>query len=478
MPLTTHFDNAVFRYRSIDALLGKREELQRQTIFFPPPDALNDPMEGLRQMFWRGDRITWRNLLRHYVGCLHNRVIEALLTEDGERLDKNTISVHQTLDNYPTPLAAALCRACIDAVEAGGLHAALLDFLSDADCDIGSLELNRLLRMVHLDWLDIIYAVFQEHGLIPDAIMKARDPSPIIEILKRLKSVMPQVRSTLPARGVEAIQEIQHFMTEEMALVAAAGHAHPLGAKRESLILEFTSQYLDGLLKLVYPEWYVACFSARHDNASMWSHYASNHTGCCLVFRKHEEDAGPKIRLSGPRGYSGDGIQMGRRDFDLDAVHYAVEEQRIEFFTSIGRLPMATVMREWFGDDEGNISPLADHLNADRHDAWRSSYWERYLPPLLRKLPDWEHEQELRILLTDGLGIHRTPEGRTFTYDYDVLDGIIFGINTSLSEKVRIMRIVEPKLSGRTVQEPFRFYQAYYSAGSGRIEARLLNLRP
>lgn len=26
--------------------------------------------------------------------------------------------------------------------------------------------------------------------------------------------------------------------------------------------------------KLVYPPWYVACFSARHDNAAMWSYYA------------------------------------------------------------------------------------------------------------------------------------------------------------------------------------------------------------
>jgi hypothetical protein len=60
--------------------LGEREELERQTVYFSPPEYLNDPMEGLRQVYWRGDRIVWRNLLRHYIICLHNRYFEAHLT--------------------------------------------------------------------------------------------------------------------------------------------------------------------------------------------------------------------------------------------------------------------------------------------------------------------------------------------------------------------------------------------------------------
>ena len=33
-----------FRFRSIDALLGKRKELKKQTIYFASPEELNDPM--------------------------------------------------------------------------------------------------------------------------------------------------------------------------------------------------------------------------------------------------------------------------------------------------------------------------------------------------------------------------------------------------------------------------------------------------
>ncbi|OCW55944.1 hypothetical protein AWJ14_11985 [Hoeflea olei] len=82
----------------------------------------------------------------------------------------------------------------------------------------------------------------------------------------------------------------------------------------------------------------------------------------------------------------------------------------------------------------------------------------------------------MRIVISDILGIHDSHDGRTFTYDYNTLDGIIFGINTSLSDKVRIMRILDKKLESRTVTEPFKLFQARYNARSGRIEAHYLSL--
>ncbi len=156
MTSDSHFCNAVFRYRSIQSLLGEHEELERQTVYFSPPEYLNDPMEGLRQIYWRGDRITWRNLLRHYIICIHNRFFEALLSRDTECLPSDTIAVFQSLHNFPTSQVKSLCQACITAVEASDLHTALLDFLAKADRDISFTELQQLLRTVHLDWLYLI----------------------------------------------------------------------------------------------------------------------------------------------------------------------------------------------------------------------------------------------------------------------------------------------------------------------------------
>src|ERR1700730_2478613 len=60
----------LYRFRPVDALLGTREELAKQEIYFAPPEKLNDPMEGYKDVFWSGDLIVWRNLLRHYLLCL------------------------------------------------------------------------------------------------------------------------------------------------------------------------------------------------------------------------------------------------------------------------------------------------------------------------------------------------------------------------------------------------------------------------
>lgn len=60
----------LYRFRSAEALLGERKELENQEIYFAAPDQLNDPVEGYKDIFWFGDAIVWKNLLKHYLLCL------------------------------------------------------------------------------------------------------------------------------------------------------------------------------------------------------------------------------------------------------------------------------------------------------------------------------------------------------------------------------------------------------------------------
>lgn len=61
----------IYRFRS-----GKHmeDELIKSTIFCAPLEKLNDPMEGLKNIYFRGDRITWKNLFRNYVRSLYNAI--------------------------------------------------------------------------------------------------------------------------------------------------------------------------------------------------------------------------------------------------------------------------------------------------------------------------------------------------------------------------------------------------------------------
>lgn len=51
----------MYRFRSVESLIGKYQELEKQQIYFASVDELNDPLEGTRQYFWKGDRIIWMN---------------------------------------------------------------------------------------------------------------------------------------------------------------------------------------------------------------------------------------------------------------------------------------------------------------------------------------------------------------------------------------------------------------------------------
>lgn len=460
----------------MDALMGARAELERQTIYFAPPEHLNDPIEGVRQFYWRGDRITWRNLLRNYVICLKNRMIEARLTHDSERLNPRSISAFWCLDNQPTPQARSLSEACIEAVEKGELHGALLDLLANSERNISFSELQQHLRTVHTEWLISVHNVFCQHGLAQQTEALSQTPGSLVNSLRTLHSVIPDLHAQYSDDGIEIINNIQNSLVEQMTILSAYQQSEALTPKKEGLLFDFPGEYLCSLVKLVYPSWYVACFSAQHDNAAMWSYYADNHRGCCLVFATHETDAGRTLRLNGPVGYGSHGILRRETDLPLQSVLYSTDEQRMEFFTNIGQLPRDLLIRNWFQDDAGTISPLARHFSNEQEEEWRNGYWERFEPPLLRKLPDWEHEQELRIILSDILNIHDTDEGRLFTYDCNTLDGIIFGINTNLSDKVRILRILDSILANRSTPREFKFYQAKYNSTSGRIEAHHLDL--
>ncbi len=78
-------ENLLYRLRSVDQLLDGRNELERSQIYFASPIQLNDPLEGLRDVYWQGDKTVWDNLLQHYIWCLEwSMFCEATRTDDYE----------------------------------------------------------------------------------------------------------------------------------------------------------------------------------------------------------------------------------------------------------------------------------------------------------------------------------------------------------------------------------------------------------
>ena len=94
----------ICRFRSMDYLLGEKyQELKRQTIYFASPDQLNDPMEGFRDIVWRGDKIVWTNFFKHYVYCLNASYPLHGTTIDSVELEAGKLPIEGCWDRLLTP---------------------------------------------------------------------------------------------------------------------------------------------------------------------------------------------------------------------------------------------------------------------------------------------------------------------------------------------------------------------------------------
>jgi hypothetical protein len=97
---------------------------------------------------------------------------------------------------------------------------------------------------------------------------------------------------------------------------------------------------------------------------------------------------------------------------------------------------------------------------------WRNELWSYFDECATRKLPDWQHEQEYRVVLPDTLGLR--GQHPNLTYDFGSLAGIVFGMRASIEDKLAVMKMIEPKY--RAQKNPdFQFLQARYSSRTGRL---------
>jgi hypothetical protein len=211
----------------------------------------------------------------------------------------------------------------------------------------------------------------------------------------------------------------------------------------------------------------------------MWGNYGDGHKGVCLKFRSVQNSASVScLKLRRIVGWSGGPQGMssiyGEVDHPFERVNYTNKFVEIDFFRSIGHLPMQALMKDWYSDQNGNVSPCADAMMSNETE-WRKQYWANFQTMITTKLEDWRHESEYRVILQSSLGGFEKEEDRKLTYRFSDLEGIIFGMNTPMDERLKIINIILEKCKKET-RDKFEFHQAYYSPVTGKIETHPLNL--
>ncbi len=463
-----------YRFRPVSALLDGFHELENQEIYFPTLIELNDPLEGLKDIVWRGDRIVWRNLFRHYLLCLMQSV--SLTAVAGNEFSPEIAAnlVYQTDDDLPlAPVRAIYSQAC-DAFFNHEAAEALLNALSRDGKAVRRDELTYYLRLIHYWALTSILDLLEEHGGKLRASRKG-----VAELTAKTMAMVPkivQLHSFVDDQA-EVLFFVINNITQQLSLIHELNGSFPDDRRSWLLVArDFPSHYVRALERLVYPDWHAACFVTDPTGASMWGHYGEGHQGMCLKFRAKLNSAGLAcMDLHRATSWHGDGsVGYSYVPHAFEAVDYTSEFPEIDFFVSLGRLPIPKLSHFWYAGPNGERSEIATRtLSGDAQ--WREEYWRRFTASYRTKSPQWAHENEHRIVLYSNLDNLESKEARKLKYRFEDLTGIIFGLRTSTESKIAAMRIIERKCveAGRT---NFEFWQAHYSHRSRRIELAELRL--
>jgi hypothetical protein len=453
-----------YRFRSTKALLDRHQELSKQSIYFAHPESLNDPMEGYREIYWRGDEIAWKNLFRHYTLCLERVCMLSMLCNEGEHIDINEIPVFMSISDFPTDEAREYCLSIAEALLKNEHVDALIKGIASRTTPIRKNELTFYLSAIHLFAIELIQQKYEEIKIIPSRQKKIESADEIIKTIANTKQI-ELIESLIKDRKDKDIPEIIFSVSKKINLQLSLlsqynTPPHEIDPNKTLIIQDFPESYVKSLAKLIYPDWYTACFMSSCESSSVWGHYGDNHKGVCLIFESIDSESDNHLQLIGVNGWSSTGPTHGPINLKFEKINYADGFGEIDFFRSLGRLTATTIRSTWHTYN-GEISSCSEGFASDED--WRNHYWDTFYRDLKIKSKDWEYEKEYRLILNDMLNSHTTTESRTLTYDIASLKGIIFGINTSTEDKLIIMRIIGEKLQSLTNPHDFKFYQAYYS---------------
>ena len=471
--------NVVYRLRSLDRLLGEEyQELEGQTIYFSPFSKLNDPMEGVFDMVWFGDSVLWKNLFRHFLLCMEHKVSMATIyrPEDSEKFFEDSFPIFISEMELPTDLYRQHFNVIKKRFFSYEPVRAFIEYLGNRELPLRKNQLSTILSLISDFALESILfghdnSKFQPQpfwGSLQELVTKKELHNKIMNLFKLAESIPEeQVNDLLMATNM-TIQEL--ILMEQTKLGESIKKIN-----WHYFRLSFLQEYLEQLPQLVYPNWYSASFmTAFPENSVLWGHYGDSHKGVCLIFKTvtNEKHLNPYLLLKHPRedesGFS------PPSQFQLHNIVYSDKKSpTVEFFKRLWTQSARIVVKEWYSDTNGQKSACTSGTNPTEE--VRLAYWDTLNKIHTTKTKNWEYENECRILLDNSFYNYTKSKSRILKYDFNELEGIVFGIKTPVYEKVRIIRLVAEKCKEHK-RNDFKFYQARFSDGDNTIISDELSL--
>ena len=258
-------------------------------------------------------------------------------------------------------------------------------------------ELHFYLQSIHRRALFITEEAFVEHNLSAEN-QRIGLNSPKEHLLTRLGyfdllKQIPKIDSSSSAILYSEIERLFHTIP----LRRRFAPQEPGRKNVKFLVFDYPGTYIDQLSRLLWPEWYTACFVKEYYNSSMWSKYGDAHKGVCLIFEADEDDGKNSLNLNRLIGRSSSGTEgthehWGYSPTPFSEVQYKAKPEEVDFFRSMGRPSHDALIKLWYTDQDGQISPCAEQVfGGDKGlDTWRENYWNNFIRGCLLQDPGLE----------------------------------------------------------------------------------------
>tara|TARA_Y100000768_G_C23988359_1_gene690398 strand:- start:3970 stop:5400 length:1431 start_codon:yes stop_codon:yes gene_type:complete len=457
----------IYRFRTLESLQNYNE-LQNQEIYFSDANCLNDPIEDYKDIFWSGDKILWTNFFKHYLICLQNLYFKIRIGGEKYSIDDDSISIFLNYERLPTPIYKQSTLNLFKDFFKRKNVIQLLDGLSSRK-NVRREELLLYLESIHMLSL---YLVHKHDITNSDSDSVSTDEFPLFfdrnffEVLAKAQS---EVSNDIDVEA--ALFGVSYYNSYQSKLIKELNGEIALPHSKKFYLYDYPLKFLDKLSELMHWPWYTACFTKNPSNSSMWGYYTSGHTGVCLKFKTQVKRGKQGICLSYSESNDLKSSQETEKKSDLflqfHKIKYNEKLQPIDFFQSIGRLSREELIKNWYSDDNNNISKVVKST-IQNHNTWRDDYWNCFLNNISVKSKEWSHEQELRLIYYSTLDDKIDKCRRLLRYNWSDLDGIIFGVKTPETVKLEIIKIVYEKCKLYRRQS-FNFYQAFYNKVDGSI---------
>lgn len=447
----------LYHYRTIESALP---EISDSTFRFASCEELNDPLETYLHVYWQGDKAAWEGLFRNYVCSLFYAIECYLLEADGNELRNNTLIIDiERFDDVP--MGNILKELGEEFLADGDVHK-LASAYGEKQLKVQREELQMLFQIIHRRALELCIEKNRENGLIPED-----EAEQILEPLanrddEKSHKVLDEVTGIIQTQKID--DEKRHILSKifdevcedriELNYIIKGLKDEMAGDSNQqrnwlTIYVDFPQVYINQLIHMLYPKCFIVCFSGNNNNSAMWGNYANHHKGVCLIYETDDKQY----------------IRVQNRSIKAEKVVYNGKMLERNFFESFGCLTISQI-KKWLTGTDGLSCCYDVFKNKNK---WREQYWKTFQMKNYRKLDSWAGEEEYRLVIDNMFYEYSEPDKRILAYDFEALKGVIFGIETSEHDKLRIMKSI---MKRKKVNKDFSFWQAEYDDKNQTIRIR------